>query len=139
MKIVVIGGSGLIRAKLVARLREKGHEVLPASPKSGVNAVTGEGLARLTGAMADAVREEVRKIAGDKPIRYIINTQWGGEHTGGNVRLSEQGQRPAILAHENVGLRLAGAGAEASTLEMETYYGDNKMIYFNGEAIEVAA
>src|SRR5690606_41650562 len=54
-----------------------------------------------TTAMADAVREEVRKIAGDKPIRYIINTQWNGEHTGGNVRLSEQGQRPAILAHED--------------------------------------
>lgn len=90
-----------------------------------------------TTAMADAVREEVRKIAGDKPIRYIINTQWNGEHTGGNVRLSEQGQRPAILAHENVGLRLSMAGSEAGLLEMETYYGDNKMIYFNGEAIEI--
>jgi hypothetical protein len=73
-----------------------------------------------TAAMADAVREEVRKIAGDKPIRYIINTQWGDDHTGGNVRLSGEGQRPAILAHENVGLRLSAAGAEASTLEMET-------------------
>jgi uncharacterized protein YbjT (DUF2867 family) len=44
MKIVVIGGSGLIGSKLVAKLREGGHEVLAASPKSGVNAVTGEGL-----------------------------------------------------------------------------------------------
>ena len=44
MKIVVIGGSGLIGSKLVGRLREAGHEVLAASPKSGVNAVTGEGL-----------------------------------------------------------------------------------------------
>jgi len=46
MKIVVIGGSGLIGAKLVARLREAGHEVVVASPRSGVNAVTGEGLAQ---------------------------------------------------------------------------------------------
>jgi uncharacterized protein YbjT (DUF2867 family) len=45
MKIVVIGGSGLIGTKLVSRLREKGHDVVAASPKSGVNTVTGEGLA----------------------------------------------------------------------------------------------
>lgn len=44
MKIVVIGGNGRIGSKLVAKLRERGHEVLPASPASGVNAVTGEGL-----------------------------------------------------------------------------------------------
>lgn len=44
MKIVVIGGSGLIGSKLVNRLRERGHEVIAASPSSGVNAVTGEGL-----------------------------------------------------------------------------------------------
>lgn len=91
-----------------------------------------------TAGMSDAVRDEIRKIAGDKPIRYIINTQWHDDHTGGNVSLSSnEGQRPAILTHENVGLRMATAGAEASSLEMETYYGDNKMIYFNGEAIEI--
>ena len=44
-KIVVIGGSGLIGSKLVNILRQEGHEVVPASPSSGVNAVTGEGLA----------------------------------------------------------------------------------------------
>lgn len=45
MKIVVIGGTGLIGTKLVSRLREKGHEAVPASPNSGVNTITGEGLA----------------------------------------------------------------------------------------------
>lgn len=51
MKIVVIGGSGLIGSKLVALLRERGHEVLAASPASGVNTITGEGLdAALAGA-----------------------------------------------------------------------------------------
>jgi len=45
MKIVVIGGSGLIGSKLVAKLKQQGHEAVAASPKSGVNAVTGEGLA----------------------------------------------------------------------------------------------
>ena len=51
MKIVVIGGSGLIGAKLVSKLRERGHEVVAASPASGINTVTGEGLAD---ALADA-------------------------------------------------------------------------------------
>lgn len=51
MKIVVIGGTGLIGSKLVKRLQAKGHEVIAASPASGVNTVTGEGLAEiLTGA-----------------------------------------------------------------------------------------
>ena len=51
MKIVVIGGSGLIGKKVVVNLRERGHEVLAASPSLGVNAVTGEGLEQ---ALADA-------------------------------------------------------------------------------------
>jgi uncharacterized protein YbjT (DUF2867 family) len=51
MKIVVIGGSGLIGSKLVPKLREHGHEVVAASPNSGVNTLTGEGLAEaLSGA-----------------------------------------------------------------------------------------
>ena len=45
MKIVVIGGTGLIGSKLVTTLRQRGHEVLAASPDSGVNTLTGEGLA----------------------------------------------------------------------------------------------
>lgn len=44
-KIVVIGGRGLIGARLVSLLRTHGHEAIPASPRTGVNAITGEGLA----------------------------------------------------------------------------------------------
>ena len=44
MKIVVIGGTGLIGSKLVPKLRERGHEAIAASPDTGVNAITGEGL-----------------------------------------------------------------------------------------------
>ena len=51
MKIVVIGGTGLIGSKTVAILREHGHDVVAASPNNGVNTLTGEGLAgALTGA-----------------------------------------------------------------------------------------
>src|SRR2546426_2025287 len=44
MKIVVIGGTGLIGSKTVPILRQAGHEVVAASPKTGVNSITGEGL-----------------------------------------------------------------------------------------------
>ena len=54
MKIVVVGGSGLIGKKLVGKLRAGGHEVVAASPSSGVNTITGEGLSEAVGG-ADVV------------------------------------------------------------------------------------
>jgi uncharacterized protein YbjT (DUF2867 family) len=51
--VVVVGGTGLIGSKVVARLAERGDEAIAASPKSGVNTLTGEGLAEvLSGAQA---------------------------------------------------------------------------------------
>src|SRR5580704_9330070 len=47
MKIVVIGGTGLIGSKVVTKLRERGQEAVSASPNSGVNTLTGEGLAEV--------------------------------------------------------------------------------------------
>jgi uncharacterized protein YbjT (DUF2867 family) len=47
MKLVIIGGTGLIGSKLVARLRERGHEAVAASPDTGVNTLTGQGLAEV--------------------------------------------------------------------------------------------
>ena len=53
MKVVVIGGTGLIGSKVVALLEEHGHEAVPASPRLGINTLTGEGLAEaLNGATA---------------------------------------------------------------------------------------
>src|SRR5256885_16334530 len=53
MKIIVIGGSGLIGSKVVEKLGAHGHQAVPASPNSGVNTLTGEGLAEvLKGASA---------------------------------------------------------------------------------------
>ena len=51
MKTVVIGGTGLIGTKVVENFGKKGHEVVAASPSSGVNTITGEGLAE---ALVDA-------------------------------------------------------------------------------------
>ena len=65
MKIVVIGGSGLIGSKLVGKLRQIGHEVVAASPKSGVNTLTGEGLAEaLAGARGCRRRGELAVVRG---------------------------------------------------------------------------
>src|SRR5688572_23631985 len=47
MKIVIIGGTGLIGSKLVTGLREHGHEAVAAAPNTGVNTITGEGLAEV--------------------------------------------------------------------------------------------
>ena len=47
MKIVVIGGTGLIGSKLVKNLQQQGHDAVPASPNTGVNTLTGEGLAEV--------------------------------------------------------------------------------------------
>ncbi|MEV0264747.1 SDR family oxidoreductase [Streptomyces sp. NPDC050617] len=53
MKIVVIGGTGLIGSKVCGKLGDRGHEAVPAAPGTGVNTLTGEGLAEaLTGAQA---------------------------------------------------------------------------------------
>jgi uncharacterized protein YbjT (DUF2867 family) len=49
MKIVVIGGTGLIGSKVVAKLTEQGQEAVPASPRLGINSITGEGLAEAMG------------------------------------------------------------------------------------------
>src|SRR5437763_13695849 len=63
MKIVVIGGSGLIGAKVVSNLRQRGHEVVAASPSTSVNTLTGEGLAE---ALADA--REVVDVANSPSV-----------------------------------------------------------------------
>ena len=55
MKIVIIGGTGLIGSKLVTRIREHGHEAVPASPVTGVNTLTGEGLSEVLAGAAVVV------------------------------------------------------------------------------------
>jgi uncharacterized protein YbjT (DUF2867 family) len=74
MKIVVIGGSGLIGSKLVTRLREKSHEVLAASPASGVNTITGEGLAAALAGTQVVVDVANSPSFEDKPVLEFFRT-----------------------------------------------------------------
>ena len=61
MKIVVIGGSGLIGQKLIPLLLDRGHEAVSASPASGVNTITGEGLALGAGSKVQGRGSKVRE------------------------------------------------------------------------------
>jgi uncharacterized protein YbjT (DUF2867 family) len=74
MKIVIIGGSGLIGSKLATLLRDAGHEVVAASPSTGVNTLTGEGLKEaLAGAQVVRRRGElafVRRRRSTPVLRY---------------------------------------------------------------------
>jgi uncharacterized protein YbjT (DUF2867 family) len=72
MKVVVIGGSGLIGSKLVPKLIADGHEAVPASPNTGVNTVTGEGLAEvLKGAEVVVDVSNSPSLEGDAPIAFF--------------------------------------------------------------------
>jgi uncharacterized protein YbjT (DUF2867 family) len=117
IKIVVIGGTGLIGTKLVNNLRERGCEVLAASPKSGVNTFTGEGLAEaLTGAgvVVDVANAPVWE---DKAVLEFFETAGrnllAAEETAGvrhhialsivgTDRLPASGYLRAKLAQENL-------------------------------------
>ena len=72
MKIVVVGGSGLVGAKLVSNLRHRGHEVLAASPRTGVNTITGEGLMEaMTGCRVVIDVTNSPSFEGDEVINFF--------------------------------------------------------------------
>jgi uncharacterized protein YbjT (DUF2867 family) len=117
MKIVVVGGSGLVGTKLVSKLRERGHEVLPASPSSGVDTLTGEGLAEaLKGAqvVVDATNAPSWEDAAvmnffETSTRNLLTYEAAagvGHHVAlsvvGTERMLESGYFRAKLAQENL-------------------------------------
>src|SRR6516162_7839742 len=117
MKIVVIGGSGLIGSKVVKNLLQRGHEVVAASPSTGVNTITGEGLAEaLAGAqvvvdVANAPSWEDQAVLEffEKSGRNLLAAEAAagvGHHVAlsvvGTERLLASGYFRAKLAQENL-------------------------------------
>lgn len=113
----------------------------------------------MTPQLADAMLATIRTIAGDKPIRWIVNTHAHREHTGGNARVAEAGEAiiagnfagqagqaaanyAQIFAHENTAARLA-RGADGQTplpvfaQPSDTFYTPEFDFFFNGEAVQL--
>jgi uncharacterized protein YbjT (DUF2867 family) len=117
MKIVVIGGSGLIGSKLVRKLVGHGHQAVPASPHSGVNTLTGEGLAEALDSAAVVVDVSNSPSLEDAAVLKFFETSTGnlvgaeaaagvGHHVAlsvvGTERLSESGYFRAKIAQEKL-------------------------------------
>ena len=117
MKIVVIGGSGLIGSKLVRKLREHGHQVVAASPDTGVNTLTGEGLAEALDGADVVVDVSNSPSFEDAAVLKFFETSTGNllaaeaavgvrHHVAlsvvGTERLSESGYFRAKIAQENL-------------------------------------
>ncbi|HEY6806944.1 MAG TPA: SDR family oxidoreductase [Pyrinomonadaceae bacterium] len=117
MKIVVIGGTGLIGSKLVTKLREHGHEAIAASPNSGVNTLTGEGVAEVLQNASVVVDVSNSPSFEDKAVMEFFETSTGNllkfelaagvkHHVAlsvvGTERLSESGYFRAKIAQEKL-------------------------------------
>ena len=117
MKIVVIGGSGLIGSKLVTRLRTHGHEAVAASPNSGVNTFTGEGLTEVLEGASVVVDVSNSPSWEDAAVMNFFETstrnllKYGGKagvkhlvalSVVGTDRLSESGYFRAKIAQEKL-------------------------------------
>ena len=102
MKIVVIGGTGLIGSKLIARLQEHGHEGVAAAPNTGVNTLTGEGVAEvLVGADVVIDVSNSPSFADDDVLDFFTRStvQPAGCREGGRRRSPrravDRGHRPS--------------------------------------------
>ncbi|MDX0624891.1 NAD(P)H-binding protein [Sinorhizobium medicae] len=117
MKIVVIGGTGLIGSKLVGNLRERGHDVLAAAPNTGVNTITREGLAEALNGADVVVDVANAPVWEDKAVLDFFETSGrnllaaeaaaGVRHhialsIVGSERLPDNGYFRAKVAQENL-------------------------------------
>ena len=117
MKIVVVGGTGLIGKKVVSNLLQRGHEVVAAAPSSGVNTITGEGLAEALAGAQVVVDVANAPLWDDKAVMEFFETSGRnllaaeaaagvGHHVAlsvvGTERLLTSGYFRAKLAQENL-------------------------------------
>ncbi|GBG40191.1 SDR family oxidoreductase [Mycobacterium montefiorense] len=99
MKVLVVGGSGLIGSQVVAMLTEQGHEAVPASPSSGVNAITGAGVAEAVAGVHTVVDVSNSPSWADDDVLEFFTT---------STRNLLEAERAAGVAH-HVALSIVGA------------------------------
>ncbi|HVY63978.1 MAG TPA: hypothetical protein VHH11_04070 [Gammaproteobacteria bacterium] len=91
--------------------------------------------------LADAVLAEIRRLAGDKRIHVLVDTNDDAAHVGANAKLAAGptpvAQRAAIIAHENSSLRMAAAGVPDREAPTDTFFRGTRELYFNDEPIEI--
>jgi glyoxylase-like metal-dependent hydrolase (beta-lactamase superfamily II) len=110
----------------------------------------------MTGDLAGKMVEAIRRLAGDKPIRWIVNTHAHADHSGGNATVAEAGESiiagnfagqagqaqanyAQIFAHENAAMRMARMSPPPSVFAQpsDTFFTPEFDFYFNGEAVQL--
>lgn len=150
---------GVSFAQQIEVLPVQGNVYMLTGPGGNVTLQVGKSGVLLVDTQAASVTNEVlvaiRKLS-DKPVRYILNTTSDPGHTGGNENLaktfgsatevsvvntpgSTATQTVAILAHQKVLDRMsaAGSGRPDTAWPTDTYLGDEKELYFNGEGVQM--
>ena len=109
----------------------------------------------MTAGLGEKLMAEIKKLAGNKPIRWVVNTQVDPDHTGGNAKVAEAGESiiagnfagqagqaaanfAKVLTHENVEARLVKVQPALPTqaLPTDTFFTDEFEMHFNGEAVQ---
>ncbi len=122
MKIIVIGGSGLIGKKLVANIRRRGHEAVSASPSSGVNTLTGEGLAEVIAGANVVVDVSNSPSWADAPVMEFFDK---------STRNLLAAEAAASVGH-HVALSVVGADRMADSGYMRAKVNQEKLIEAGG-------
>lgn len=122
MRVLVIGGSGLIGSQVVASLTELGHEAVSASPRSGVNTITGEGLAEAVAGTHTVVDVSNSPSFDDEPVMNFFTT---------STRNLLDAERAAGVQH-HVALSIVGAERAPDSGYMRAKVAQEKLIEESG-------